>query len=311
MARLNVEDSLFSDIRYQLLVGRLGDPFKALGCVVMAYRLAQRHWVPDKKGIPIKEWELYSFPEDLEQVGIVKRRLADPSTGLAEIYVSGSESNFAWLIQKTEAGRLGGQKKEKNKKTSARLKVEKKLAKSSVELAESSGAYPLTLTLTPSLTLSKNKERITRDARDPICQVQTENAVPQDNESQNISDEATPSPDTSGLQALCRSSWQAYVAAFQKRYGIEPLRNAKVNAQVKKFCQDVGADAPLVLEFYLSHNESFYLANQHAFGFALTNSSQLYTQFKRGRAVTRSDVKAFEKHDALRAQIERIERGEI
>src|SRR5699024_5586194 len=37
-----------------------------------------------------------------------------------------------------------------------------------------------------------------------------------------------------------RETWNAYAAAYFDRYGVEPVRNARVNAQIAQFVQRVG-----------------------------------------------------------------------
>ncbi|MBN3839239.1 helix-turn-helix domain-containing protein [Burkholderia sp. Ac-20349] len=59
------------------------------------------------------------------------------------------------------------------------------------------------------------------------------------------------------------AAWDAFSAAYTKRYGVEPLRNAKVNAALKKVVESVGADkAPLLAAHYLTMG-GFYVQCQH------------------------------------------------
>lgn len=122
---------------------------------------------------------------------------------------------------------------------------------------------------------------------------------------------ATTEPIDSEFAFLCRKTWECYCERFLDRHGFAPLRNARVNSQVKQFCKDVGIDAPHVIEFYVKHPDVYYMKNQHPLGLAVSNYHSLYTQWKAGRAVTSSDAKAYEKQDAFKTTLERIERGEI
>lgn len=100
MARINIEDSLFKDSRFVELTLKLGDRHRALGAVLEAFMVAQEFYLDltTNRMIPLKEWK--------------KRKLCDAvmDSGLAElrdgelIYVSGSEKQFAWLIQCQSAG---------------------------------------------------------------------------------------------------------------------------------------------------------------------------------------------------------------
>lgn len=108
-----------------------------------------------------------------------------------------------------------------------------------------------------------------------------------------------------------REAWESFRDAYAKRYGIEPLRNAKVNSCIARFVERIGADSPAVLNFFVQHNDGLYLKTSHSIDLALRDAESLHTQWRRGRPVTMSDVRNFEKEDHYRAQMERIERGEI
>ncbi|MFV3014647.1 hypothetical protein ACM9HO_02815, partial [Pseudomonas sp. KHB2.9] len=56
------------------------------------------------------------------------------------------------------------------------------------------------------------------------------------------------------------NTWDAYTIAYLERYGVEPVRNAKVNAQVAQLVQRLGAEeAPQVAMFYVTINDSFFI----------------------------------------------------
>lgn len=62
-------------------------------------------------------------------------------------------------------------------------------------------------------------------------------------------------------------TWDAYEAAYRARYGVGPVRNVTVNAQLKAFVKRIGAEeAPLVAAFYLRMEEQHYVKNKHGAG---------------------------------------------
>ncbi len=90
--------------------------------------------------------------------------------------------------------------------------------------------------------------------------------------------------------------WEAYLNAYLKRYSVPPLRNAMVNKQVSNLRERVGYENAIKLvEFFLSHNESFYLKKTHAIGLCLQDCESLMTQMKRNQPITQAKVKMFEK----------------
>lgn len=90
------------------------------------------------------------------------------------------------------------------------------------------------------------------------------------------------------MQAACRSTWQAYADAYAARYGTKPVRNAKVNANVRLFVQRLGYDeAPAVAAFYVaSVNDSFVTRDCHPIGTLLQKAETYRTQWAGGRPST-------------------------
>lgn len=89
--------------------------------------------------------------------------------------------------------------------------------------------------------------------------------------------------------------WNRYRDNFIKRYGVEPIRNAKVNAQCKQLYERLGNNGLGVIDFYLTHNDSWFLKNQHDLGSLLNKAESLFTQWQRGHAVTSAQVRDAEK----------------
>jgi hypothetical protein len=89
--------------------------------------------------------------------------------------------------------------------------------------------------------------------------------------------------------------WDRYREQFVKRYGVEPMRNAKVNAQCKQLYERLGESGIGAIDFYLTHNDSWYLKNQHDLGSLLAKAESIFTQWQRGHAVTSAQVRDAEK----------------
>lgn len=143
MARINVEDDLFGDFRFENLVEKLGDLEKAIGKMVRLWKVAQKYWVPHKNLIPHEVFERGPWQTVLE-VGLATKR----ETGY---YVSGSEHQFQWLIQCALAGKKSGE----NRRVRAAERGINDLQGTTVERTlngPSTRVEPLTLTLTPTLT---------------------------------------------------------------------------------------------------------------------------------------------------------------
>lgn len=86
--------------------------------------------------------------------------------------------------------------------------------------------------------------------------------------------------------AKSAAAWVAYSDAYRRRYTVEPVRNAQVNAQMAQFVAKVAADeAPEIAAFYLRHNDRFYLSKGHSVGAMLRDAEKLRMEWASGRVV--------------------------
>lgn len=88
------------------------------------------------------------------------------------------------------------------------------------------------------------------------------------------------------LQIQCRITWKAYLDAYVRRYGVEPVRNTKVNSNVKNFVQRVGGnESALIAEWYVGHNNNFYVRDAHGFGLLTKDAEKLRTEWASGNII--------------------------
>lgn len=90
-------------------------------------------------------------------------------------------------------------------------------------------------------------------------------------------------------------TWQAYSGAFFDRYGTEPVRNAKVNAQIAAVVTRLGDDAPHVAAFYLTHNGAWYVQHSHTTDSLLKDAESLRTQWATNRTITQHQARSADK----------------
>lgn len=139
MARINIDDTLYGDPRFEIIVRKIGIDL-AVGQFVRIAKLAQKFWLDGKKPIPENLYKYGEFSEHFIETDFVQR----VEGGL---YLHGSEEQFSWIWAKRENGKKGGRPSKNNT-----------LTKAKVNLAKANESYenPLTLTLTPTLTLKNN-----------------------------------------------------------------------------------------------------------------------------------------------------------
>lgn len=76
-------------------------------------------------------------------------------------------------------------------------------------------------------------------------------------------------------------TWWAYNIAYQKKYNIKPVRNAKTNGQMKQFVERVGKDiAPSIAVYYVQNANPFYACKNHVVGMMLMDAEKLYTDYQ-------------------------------
>ena len=90
------------------------------------------------------------------------------------------------------------------------------------------------------------------------------------------------------LQTSCKATWAAYSSEYASKYGAAPVRNAKVNANVKAFVQRIGHDeAPGVAAFFVKRvSEAFVVRKMHEFGLLLTSAESYRTQWATNQSMT-------------------------
>lgn len=155
MARINIDDSIFSDPRFLFACDEIGR-FKAMGEFVFLVRTAQKYWL-DGGGIPKESYSLFRFSEVFLTSGLVKEN--DDF-----YYLSGSEEHFSWLAAKKENGKKGGRPKKENLSNDNKSKgLEEKgenLEKATGFFEKANESYKnplaLSLSLAPSLALDNN-----------------------------------------------------------------------------------------------------------------------------------------------------------
>jgi hypothetical protein len=262
VARINVEDQLFTDQRWLDLVIKLQDPDKALGALVRAWRVGQEYWKQNRHGIPKSVWKTQKLNDAIVDVGLAEDRGEF-------IKIWNSEKHFAWIEQKVTAGQSGG--KESGK---ARLKTPKKSGKrNEAEASVAKRSEPSSsLSLSPSVSSSISSSKTKDIASGPS---------------------GTVAPSKSG------PTWEAYADAYQGRYGIAPVRNATVNAQLAALVKRLGeGEAPQVAAFYVRHPDQFYGRSMHPVGLLLKDAEKLRTEWATGRRMTTSEARTLDKTQA-------------
>ena len=94
-------------------------------------------------------------------------------------------------------------------------------------------------------------------------------------------------------------TWNAYAAAYRRRYGILPESNRKTRGQVAQFVKLVGAEkAPLLAAYFPTHNGRWFVQCRHEFGLLLKSYQQVVTDHALGQQMTETRARQAESTQA-------------
>ncbi|HHX7003942.1 TPA: helix-turn-helix domain-containing protein [Pseudomonas aeruginosa] len=100
-------------------------------------------------------------------------------------------------------------------------------------------------------------------------------------------------------QQACRAIWSAYAAAYQHRYGTNPVRNSKVNGQVRDLLKRLGADeSPAVAAYFVGINDAYLIRNCHDLGSLLARAESYRTQWATDRQMNGATARQLERTQA-------------
>ncbi|EMO3472408.1 helix-turn-helix domain-containing protein [Pseudomonas aeruginosa] len=100
-------------------------------------------------------------------------------------------------------------------------------------------------------------------------------------------------------QQACRAIWSAYAAAYQLRYGTHPVRNSKVNGQVRDLLKRLGAEeAPAVAAYFVGINDAYLIRNCHDLGSLLARAESYRTQWATDRQMNGTTARQLERTQA-------------
>lgn len=89
--------------------------------------------------------------------------------------------------------------------------------------------------------------------------------------------------DNASGPAVSAATWEAYSLAYHRRYGVEPVRNAKANALMHALVKRLGQEAVGVAGFYVTHNRALYVSARHAPELLVRDAEGLRTEWAGGR----------------------------
>jgi uncharacterized protein YdaU (DUF1376 family) len=102
-------------------------------------------------------------------------------------------------------------------------------------------------------------------------------------------------------------TWTSYSQAYLERYGVEPIRNQTVNAQMAQFVARLGAEeAPGVARFFVGHRHAYYVNAKHSVGAMLHDAEKLRTEWATGNVGYQRDARESDRVAATGSMWEKV-----
>jgi hypothetical protein len=102
--------------------------------------------------------------------------------------------------------------------------------------------------------------------------------------------------------------WERYAAAYHRRWGVEPVRNAETNAHLCRLVKLVGqTDALEMAPFYVTLNKRWYVDHQHDLKYLASDAQSIRTQWMTGRTVTSRQATETDRLQGTADMVRRLE----
>lgn len=303
MARINIEDKLFSDGRWMKLVIKCGCRHKAIGILTGAWILAQKNWL-QYGFIPKKAWDTdFDILIDVE----LATRRAD-----GNVYVKGSKKAFRWLDQRSDAGSLGGSASTDKKKKAAQKNGEK-------------GGRPKT-------QRSEQADFFEHDESDLKSNVVEENpSGAKRNPSGEQRGQASSSYSSSSSSSYSLSSSDskknkvpteptkkgqlfiaAYCQAFKQKYGFNPEITPQDSGNAKKWVQDMTPERiTIMVQAYFAMPDAWLVKTKHPIPAFKTKLNEIAVFANSGKFTTNTQANQADAFASNAMLLDQVRRGEL
>ena len=276
MARINIEESIWIDPRFLKLCVKLGDQFRAVGMVVMAWRLAQEFWCPSKRMIPKRRWADAELPDLLFECGLAELQ-GD------EVYVRGTAESFSWYFDRIDSGRRGGKASAEKRKTKSKQRstggqptLEQPLSNPQPTLEQPSTKSKQ---IQPSLSLSSSSSS-------SLSSSESSNYTKNENETEDAGEGENPVREFIGL----------YCELWKSRYKTNPEMGGKPAGVAKRLVKNLGIRRARELVYaYLEMNDIWFIQQRHDLTTLESKLSAVVIYADTGATVTQGELRQADK----------------
>lgn len=309
--RVNIEPEVWGDPNYEVVARVMGWTFPefAVGFVAKLWAKSQHEGVTEATAEQLNEFIGLKLDEALWVKALLRGKIIE-KVGPDRYKIRGNKDQIQGIVEykkkKSEAGKKSAE--------SRKAKFGSPVPVGGSNFPDNTEQNPST-NRTPVKQCSESVPEQNPNTAEPITNTITNTSTITNTNSQTKlfagaieSDDTTPKeitkPDGPSPTAV---TWRAYKAAYEKRWGNAPPWNAKMAGQFRSFVSRVPReDAPSVAQFYLTHNDRYYVKSMHPVGLLLRDAEKLYTEWKTNRKVTDNEARSAESGDHYREQMKRL-----
>lgn len=283
MARINVEDILWSDTRFMRLCIAMKDEARAIGYMVLAWKLAQKHWCPEKSPIPKADFVKNHLPIELIECGLA----IETEQG---VKMCGSEQHFAWWFQRSEAGkRSASSRKEEHGSSQPNSNGR--------STAVDGTSTPLRTSISSSSSSSSsNSKTLINNRETPPEKLPEKTASP-------------PAVKTAGQNVHFLLG--VYIKAYQDRFGVRPDDSGKTRGILQRLNKDYHTDKLAdMIQVFCQMNDTWFETKQFDLVTFENNLNKVLYALGKGNEYSSVDAKRKREDQEMWADIEKSKAGD-
>jgi len=142
-----------------------------------------------------------------------------------------------------------------------------------------------------SMKSDKKSDKESYPNQEPI----TNNHKPITNNQKPKNQEPSSSDDAKASRLKNVAVWESYEKAYFNKYGVDPVRNAKVNSQISQLRKRLGDDAVHVAGWFLTHRNGWYTQKMHSLDCLLNDAEKLRTEWATNTQMTNAHARTVDK----------------
>lgn len=289
MARINIEESWWTDPRRKKFIKLLGSEELADGIAVGFWRQAQNYWTKGRRGIPEAIFKQIEASSKLIEAGLAYLREN-------EVFAAGSFEAFEWLEKKRISASNGGKKSAEVRRKNGNIQPKTSKQTRSTDEAKPSNVEPSS-SFSSSFSSSLSSSNSIRGSD---FEFSDKNSPPNISVETNLKNEKT------------NNFIAFYCEEFKKTYGTNPTISGRDAGIAKRIASSIGTErAKKIITAYFAMRDTWFVKKRHDLPTLEGNLNAVVVYAETGNTITHSDLKKLDERESVIGQLERIRKGSV